>query len=193
MKSIEQQVIFTHLKGKVFAEFNIVYHINDGYAIKRLTDIQSKHQLLFQKFGSKIQQMNLMLVDSLFPIHLADAALETFLNGVSSFREYTFLKKDFIVIDTKMDVKFFRKKFFDFFLLLLYSNIASEVVCKGEFQSDHVYYLKNRSNEIYYYSIYEQRELQEMLFEKLLLEIDLNKSSISKQETNLCFRISFRN
>jgi len=44
--------------------------------------------LLFQKFENKIQQMNLVLVDSYFPIILADLPLEVFINRVESFTEY---------------------------------------------------------------------------------------------------------
>lgn len=111
--------VFIHLKEKVFAEYKIIYHINDGYAIKELSRFSSKHQLLFQKFSNKIQQMNLMYVDSIFPIHLADVALELFFNRVSAFRSYGFLEKKFVVIDEGMDVNYFRTSsmilFFTFF------------------------------------------------------------------------------
>jgi hypothetical protein len=190
MKSIEQQMIFTHLKGKVFAEYNIIYHINDGYSIKELNQFSTKHQLLFQKFSSKVQQMNLMFVDSIFPIHLADVALETFLNEVSSFKEYTFLQKDFVVIDIKRDINYFTRKFYDFILHLLFSNIASDTVFREEIQRDNVYCLKDESGELRYYSIYEQRELQDLLFDKMRLEINLKDSFIRKQNLTLSFRIA---
>lgn len=181
---------FIHLKGKVFAEYKIIYRINDGYAIKELNRFSSKYQLLFQKFSSKIQQTNLMFVDSIFPLHLADVALETFLHGVSSFREYAFMEKKFTVIDTKTDIKYFRNKFYDFILHLLFSNISAEDFFKEEMQRDNVYYLKNETNAINYYSFYEQRELQSLLFDKMQLQINLSNSFIREQEVTLCFVIS---
>ena len=117
---------FIHLKGKAFAEYKIIYHINDGYSIKELSRFTANYQLLFQKFSSKIQQMNLMYIDSIFPIHLADVARETLLKGVSSFREYSLLKKEFIVISARRDTDYFRIKFYDFILQLLFSNIDLE-------------------------------------------------------------------
>ena len=43
---------------------------------------------------------------------------------------------------------------------------------------DKVYYLKNPKGELLYYRIYEQRELQDFLFEKLNLKIELEESYI---------------
>ncbi|MBK5285041.1 MAG: HpaII family restriction endonuclease [Bacteroidia bacterium] len=181
---------YIHLKDKVFAEYNLIYHINDSYSIKQLSKVRYKEQLLFQKLSSKIQQMNLMLVDSIFSIHLADIVLETFLNKISTFKEYINLKKDFIVISAKRDKDYFNYKFNSFINYLLYSNIASEQVYKGEMETDKVYYLKSESGEIDYYPIFRQGELQNLLLEKMLLQINLNKSSISQEEATLCFKIS---
>ncbi len=180
---------FIHLKSKVFAEYKIVYHINDGFSIKELNRFSLRHQLLFQKFSSKILQMNLMFIDSIFPIHLADVARATLLNGVSSFKEYSLLQKDFIVISSKRDEGYFRIKFYDFILQLLFSNIALEEPFRVESQRENIYYIKNESREIDYYTYYDQRKLQELLFEKIRLEINKANSSITKDEVTLCLKI----
>ena len=133
--------------------------------------------------------MNLMIIDSVFPIHLADVARETLLNGVSSFQEYSFRQKDFIVISAKRDAGYFRIKFFDFILQLLFSNIALEEPFQIESKRENIYYLKNETNEIDYYTYYDQRKLQELLFEKMRLEIDKANSSITKDEVTLCLKI----
>ena len=183
---------FIHLKGKVFAEYKIIYHINDGYAIKELNRFSSKYQLLFQKFNSKIQQVNLMYVDSIFPIHLADVALEVFLNRITSFQGYASLEKQFIVIDNQRDVFYFRRKFYDFILHLLFSNIAANKFFNEEIERDNIYYLKNELSEIEYYSFYRQRELQAILFDKMLLQINLDSSFIKKQDLVLCLTLSMQ-
>lgn len=185
----EQLSTFIHLKDKAFAEYKIIYHINDGYSIKELNRFSSKHQLLFQKFTSKIHQMNLMFIDSIFPIHLADVARATLLNSVSSLQEYSLMQKDFIVISAERDAGYFRIKFYDFILQLLFSNIALEEPFRVESQRENIYYIKNESNEIDYYTYYDQRKLQELLFEKMRLEINKANSSITKDEVTLCLKI----
>lgn len=184
-----QKPDFIHLKNKVFAEYNIIYHINDGYSIKDLTRFSFKDQLLFYKFSCKIQQMNLMLVDSIFPIHFSDLVLETFLNNLSSFSEYINLKKMFTVFDSKKDKDYFTYKFRSFIELLLYSNISSNEVCNGDIESERVYYFKNDSGEITYYSIFERKQLKDLLLDKLKLIINLKKSFFINDEVCLNFKI----
>lgn len=181
--------VFIHLKEKVFAEYNIIYHINDGYSIKDFTRFSFKSQLLFYKFSSKIQQMNLMLVDSIFPIHFSDVVLETFLNNISSFSEYINLKKMFTVIDSKKDKDYFTYKFRSLLELLLYSNISSNEVCKGDIENERVYYFKNDSGEITYYSIFERKQLKDLLLDKMKLKINLKKSFFINDEVSLNFEI----
>lgn len=138
-----RQPKFIHLKGVTFAEYNFVYHINDGYTIKHLSKFNDKHQLLFQKISSKVKQMNLMIVDSIFPILLAGVVLEIFMNGVSSFHEFTISKNKILISNTEFDRDYLKYKFKKFIHYLLFSNIASEEVCKGNIEIDKIYYLKD--------------------------------------------------
>ena len=180
---------FTKLKGKVFAEYKIIYHINDCFSIKELSDFQMKHQLLFQKFESKVQQMNLLLVDSLFPAILADVAIDVFLNNVKSFNEYIDSKKMIKIFEYDRDKSFIKHKFFTFIHLLLYSDINSEMICNVDKQTDKIFCLKNDADAIQFYTIYEQSQLQLMLLDKMKLEINFKSSTISKDEVKLDFRI----
>lgn len=180
---------FVNLKGKLLGEYKIVYHINNCYSIKSLSGIKFKNQLLFQKFSSKNQQMNLVLVDSFFPVILADLALEVLLNEKISFHQYIQTKKTMVVIDSRTDKDYFKYKFFMFIHHLLYSEIASEKVCKGETMTEVVYCLKGRVEKIDFYSYYEQCKLQLLLLKKLKLEIDLGRSTISKDSVSLCLKI----
>lgn len=182
---------FIHLKNLTLAEYKIIYHINDGYSIKKLENISSKHQLLFQKFNNKIQQMNLMLVDSNFPIHLADVALEVFFNRVSTFEQYTLLKKNFVVIDAARDTNYFKNKFYEFILLALYSKLSTTKACNGEWQTDLVYYFKNSHNEIQYFTIFQQRELQQFVFQNSRLEILSSSTINANKSVTLVLRLTF--
>lgn len=181
---------FIHLKGKVFGEYNIIYRINDSYNIKDLDRVTSKHQLLFQKFENKIQQMNLILVDSVFSNILADLALEVLLGKISSFNEYVDLRKDSIMISREWDRKFYKYKLQTFIHYLAFSNISEPQVCKGEIYRDRVYYGKGSSNEIEYYPIYCLHKIQKMLLKQMKVKINWKKSHVLGQEANICLEIN---
>src|SRR5690242_11629687 len=103
---------FIHLNKLIFANYKIIYHINDSYKIKNLSSVHSKHILLFQKFSNKVQQMNLIIVDDIFPILLADVALSSLLNNISSFNDYALIAdKKLLLIDTINNKDYFKYKF----------------------------------------------------------------------------------
>ena len=182
---------YIHLNKLTFAEYDIIYHVNDCYAIKELSSVGYRDQLLFQKFKSKIQQMNLIVVDTIFPIFLADVALTALVKERTSFSQYSLTSKFYCSFDLPRNKHYLPYKFKKFINYLAFSNIASETVCKGEIQRDWVYYLKNSSEEIKYYSIYDQFELQNFLFERLELIIDTKKSTLVEREVTLNFKIRF--
>lgn len=182
---------FIRLKDKTFAEYKFIYHINDGYSIKKLSDFSSKHQLLFQRMGNKIQQINLMLVDSVFPLILVDLVQEVFLKRVESILQYIDSKNKIVIEDTQFDKNYLRYKFDNFIHLLLYSNIASDKVCKSDFKADKIYYLNNTKGVIMYYSIYDLKELQDLLLQKMKLEINIDKSYIKNKNASLYMKIRY--
>ena len=184
-----KKIDFINLKGKVFAEYKIIYHINDCYSIKKLSQFSSKHQLLFQKFESKSQQGNLFLVDSIFPNILSDVALEVFLNNVSTFNEYTEAKKQIWVIHVRSDKDYLKYKFVTFIQYLLYTHIATKKTYNGRDQTERNYCLKNQSGEIEFYPVLVLHELRTMLLDKMKLQIDLKNSSIGKEKVKLCLKI----
>ena len=130
-----------------------------------------------------------MLVDSVFPIILAKVALQTLFGKISSLQDYIDLNKFLVVIDSETDKIYFRNKFIEFIHQLLFTNIASENVCKGEEDREKIFYLKKESSEIEYYPIFRQIELQKLLLEKMRLEINLKNSKMSKTEVILNLRV----
>lgn len=183
---------FTNLRKQLFAEYLFVYHINDGYFITDLDQIHSKHQLLFQKIYTKVMQMNLMIVDSCFSILLSDIVLDVFLNNISSFAQYTSHKKKITIDDTEFDQYYIKYKLNYFINQLLFSNIASDEIYKGNIEVNKTFFLKNQSSEIQYFTIYERYELQDLLFNQMTLEIDFSKSYIRETSANICLRILFK-
>lgn len=183
---------FTNLKEKLFAEYMFVYRINDEYSVTDLSSFHSKHQLLFQKISEKIKQVNLMIVDSCFSILLSDVVLDVLLNDVTSFAQYVTRKKKIIISDVEFDQTYIKYKLIDFTHHLLYSNISPGEICKGNVDPNKIFCLEDQNKEIQYYTIFERNELQELLFNKMTIEIDFSKSFIHKTNANICFRILFR-
>lgn len=181
---------FIHLKGKIFGEYNIIYRINDCYSIKELDKIVAKDQLLFQKYGSKIQQFNIIIVDSVFPAILADLTLEVLLKKISSFNEYINLKKDSIIISRRWDQEFYRYKFQTFIHYFAFSNIHTQEICKGEIDTERVYYKKSNDG-VEYYPIYCLHQFQEMLLGQMEIKVDYSKSFIFNQEASICLQFIF--
>ena len=98
-------------------------------------------------------------------------------------------KTSAVTFDREFDETYLKLKFTDFIRLLLYSNNSTKEVCNGILDSSKIFYLKNDQNEIQYYSIYEQRELLNLLFEKRRLEVDLGKSTLKGDEVGIWFRM----
>lgn len=181
---------FIHLKNKTIAEYNFIYHINDGYNVKELTKFNDRNQFLFQKINSKVMQMNLMMVDTVFPLLLAEVVISVFLDKSESFQKYIDAKKRIFISNIEYDSELLRYKFRQFILYLLFTDTFTKNVFKGNIDYDKVYYLKDEKGELKYYSIYEQEELQLLMFQKMKLEIDHKKSIIRKDEVVICLIIS---
>lgn len=86
--SIQQSQEFINLKNIKFSDYQIIYHVNDGFKVNNLQDFKFKEQLLFQQFKNRTQQLNLMFVDTIFPMILADLALLVILKKTKSLADY---------------------------------------------------------------------------------------------------------
>jgi HpaII restriction endonuclease len=188
---VNNSATFFHLRNLVLGEYNFIYRINDGYKITELSKFSSKHQLLFQKLHNRVQQMNLMLVDSVFPVLLADIVLEVFLNNVKSLKQYKENAKIDLGLSVPVDERYLKYKFKDFMELSLYSSISTKNLSNGEMDTSKVFCLKDSNGELKYYSIYERFLLFDLLVETMELKIDFKKSSIRDSTVNLCFKIIY--
>lgn len=180
---------FINLKDKTFAEYYITYRINDCYSIDKLSQIRHPDQILFQKFNSKQHQRNLLIVDSTFPLILADLAIYILTDEVACFEDYIKADRFLIAVNPQYDKKYYRHKFKTFIFYLLFTNIASGNICKGEIEADKVYCQKNDAGQLQFYSGFRLIELQKMMLTKMKLEINLKASTISNHKTTLNLRI----
>lgn len=187
----DSKTTFIHLKNKTLGEYEFVFRINDGFSIQTPSKISNKYQLLFKKLESKVQQLNLMFVDSIFASILADVAQEVFINEIGSFDQYIESKNKVSLTDIKDEADFLKAKFNYFVHLLIYGDIATNKIFNGEYRMDRVYYLKDENKEIEYFSPYEQSTLQTKLLKDLSLQINENKTTISDQELHLSLQIVY--
>jgi hypothetical protein len=185
-----QSPTFVPLNNKI-AEYSLIYHLNDAYSIKDISQIANKHQALFQKLEIKNQQLNLMYVDSVFVNILADRALEVLLNNVSSFNHYIKTNYKIKLVTEKDELRYFQRKFTDFIHLMLYADINKNKISNGNISTDRIFCFKNKQGELEYYSIYEQSSLQEKLLRELKLSIDIKASVIKNNELKLVLKIAF--
>lgn len=183
---------FVNIRDTLFTEYFFIYHINDGYSITDLANIKIKNQLIFQKINNNVKQLNLMIIDSLFPFILSDLTLDVLLNNINSFSNYVKNKESLIINNIQFNQSNMKHKFNYFINLLLLSNISSDEVFNGNIDSNKIFYLKNQLNQIQYFSIYEMNELQNLLFNKMTLEIDFTKSLISDSVANICLKILYK-
>ena len=166
---------FINLTHRKFAEFEIVFRVNDGYKLKNIGDFRFKEQLLFQRFKNKTQQLNLMLIDSIFPIILAGIALLVLLGKIKNLNDYINSKERIIFPLIINDKIYFERKVMDFINGLLYGDVGGKLVWKGDSDNRRVFCIKNSNDELDFYSIYDRHKIIQLLAENMKTEISENQ------------------
>jgi hypothetical protein len=187
---IERIPTFVTLNNKLLAEYFLVFRINESNSIQDFSKITNKYQLIFQNFKDEYQQQNLMYIDSLFVNIIADLSLEVLINKISSIQEYILSKKRIKLVEASNETNYFNYKFSEFIHLLLFGDISISKSFTQELNTNRVFCIKNDFGELEYYSIYEQKELQEKLIKELKIEIDYNLSGILNNELSLCLKFA---
>ena len=122
-----EKLKFVNLTNRYFAEYEIIFRVNDGYKLKNIFDFHFKEQLLFQQFKNRNQQLNLMLIHSVFPLILADMALLVLLGKIKNLNDYINSNEKIIfppIINQKI---YFERKIMDFINGLLFGNSEPDV------------------------------------------------------------------
>jgi hypothetical protein len=180
----------TELRVRKLAEYDIIYHINDCYSIKHISKFTNKNQVLFQKFGSKIHQLNLALVDTSFPLILADVALEVFLNKVSTFDEYTGSLKKLTFLGYDLSVSFLKYKLSKLLHCLLYSELSTDKVYNGEIHTNRVHRFENELGKIEVSSFLEQERLLSILKNHIKLDFISESTFVYRNDVKIRLQIS---
>jgi hypothetical protein len=180
---------FISLTNRHFAEYEIVFRVNDGYDLNSIGDISFKEQLLFQRFKNKNQQLNLMLIDSVFPIVLADMALLVLLRKVKNLNDYLNSNERIIFPQIINDKIYFERKIMDFMNGLLYGEVGGKDVWTGDTDNRKVFCIKNTTDELDFYSIFDRNKLLELLKSKMKIEVNIPKMGKNK---NVCIGLIFK-
>ena len=119
----------------------------------------TREKIKITGISNRLLRLNLMLVDSKFPEILAEAALRahtleqcTLEQIVAELILHSQFSKEYAV-------RYYQYKINSFLQLLLYSNLATNEVCKGVIDSSRVYVYRNNQGDLHYFSIYDQNKL----------------------------------
>ena len=181
---------FIKLKNLTFASYKIKYRINDCCSVKGIDDLRAKYQLGFVGFENRFKQQNLCLVDEKFPELLADIALEVMTGRVKSFWDFIVRNKPFISLTAEHQAIYEGDMIQDFIELLVYSDIASPKISRGERDFTKIYKYKNTSSEYEFFSLFERLKMYDYLKRNILLEIDKRKSVLKGRFFIMYFKIS---
>jgi len=187
----QQSTDFINLTNRQFAEYEIVFRINDSFCLKSIGDFSIKEQFLFQRFKNRNQQLNLMLIDSIFPIILADMALLVLLGKIKNLNDYLNSKEKIIFPQIINDKIYFERKIMDFMNGLLYGEVGGKAVWNGNTDNRRVFCIKNTNDELDFYSIFERNKLHELLKSKMKIEVNIPKIGKNKNVSiGLVFKYS---
>lgn len=158
---------FINLKNPV-AEYNIIYHLNDCYDIRKLTSLSNKLELNFVKFESLIQHLNLCMLSSDTINILADVALE------SIFTIDKITIEQYINSKTRNKFGYFQEKkvlkirFYELIKEILFAEKNFKEASNGRINPYKVYYFKTKETVEfldYHYLIQKREEvLRNMYF-----------------------------
>lgn len=109
--------------------------------------------------SNELLRLNLMLVDSKFPEILAEAALRTNALDKCTLVQIVAELISHSHFNNEYAPRYYQYKINSFLQLLLYSNLASNEVCKGVIDSSLVYLYKTKQGDLHYFSIYDQNKL----------------------------------
>jgi hypothetical protein len=123
------------------------------------------------------QHLNLMLVDSIFPEILGYAGQIASRNGKLKLQQ---------LVDELVQVNhfhreyaslFYKRKFYDFVQLLLYSNMNGRAVCQGKLDYSRIYCFKDANGQLQFLNCYEQNVLIELAIENCICTVQSKASS----------------
>jgi hypothetical protein len=135
------------------------------------------------------QHLNLMLVDSVFPEILGYAAQIASRNGKLKLQQ---LVDELVRINhfhREYANLFYKRKFYDFVHLLLYSNLNGRTVCQGKLDYSRIYCFKDVNGQLQFLNCYEQNVLVEIVIENCICTVKSKASSRDSRKLNFTLQM----
>jgi hypothetical protein len=123
------------------------------------------------------QHLNLMLVDSIFPEILGYAAQIASRKGKLKLQQLVGELVRVNHFDREYASLFYKRKFYDFVHLLLYSNMNGRAVCQGKLDYSRIYCFKDVNGQLQFLNGYEQNVLIELAIENCICTVQPKASS----------------
>lgn len=142
--------------------------------------------------SNRLLRLNLMLVDSKFPEILAEAALSantleqcTLEQIVAELILHSQFSKEYAA-------RYYQYKISSFLQMLLYSNLATNEVCKGVIDSSRVYLYKTKQGDLHYFSIYDQNKLFNLIQQECVCKTSIVTEAGSTKKVFFTLRMPSR-
>ncbi len=191
IKSKQQHSIdYINLSNRQFAEYKIVFRVNELHKLNNIGDFRFKEQLSFERYENNNLQSNLMLLDSNLQIIIADIALLVSLRKINNLNDYIYSNERISFPAIKNDKSYFERKIMDFLNGLLYGEVAANDIWNGDTDGKRIYCYKNRNNELKCYSIYESMALYDLLKNSMKITLILSEIDSCKR-VSACLKYSF--
>ena len=169
---------FIHLRNLSLAEYNFVYKIKETFYLSEIKKIKKTDQLIFYRLDNRIQQLNLIMIESHLPNILSNIVLCMIEQGSFSLST-KFIRQKYTDLTLINESDYYIKyKLKTFLYYLLYTNISSSDVFIDKIKYENVYYFKCEKKELECFYIYQQNELLDLVYLKSIFQIKLDKSSI---------------
>jgi hypothetical protein len=177
---------FIQLKNQTIASYAIKYNINQSFHFERIEQIKSSHQFYFKGLLKKEHVYELMLVDTAFAAVIGKLAQEVLLGKVKTLNDFLLMPKQSTIIDGYTDAFYYQFKFEHWLMNLFFPEAGLKLIkhniTKLSSNTRSVYVFKNTNGELDYFSLFESKELFEMLIHKMQLRIDLKQSKIENDK-----------
>jgi hypothetical protein len=186
---------FIKLKNQTIASYAIQYNINPCFNFQKIEQLKSTHQFYYKGMLKKEHVYELMLVDTAFEEVIGKLAQEVLLGNVKTLNDFLLLHHQSTIIKGYTDAFYFQYKFEQWLMQLFFpeENVNLNKQSKTQFAANtkSVYVVKNKEGELTYFSLFESKQLFEMLFDMMQLRIDLKKSKIENETLTLFMNLEF--
>jgi hypothetical protein len=187
--------VFIKLKNQSITSYAIQYNINPCFSFQKIEQLKSTHQFYYKGMLKKEHVYELMLVDTAFAEVIGKLAQEVLLGKVKTLNDFLLLHHQSTIIKAYTAAFYFQYKFEQWLMQLFFpeENVMLNKHSKKPFSSNtkSVYVVKNKEGELAYFSLFESKQLFEMLFDLMHLRIDLGKSKIEDETLTLFMNLEF--